>query len=479
MNIQNDKNICPNAKLIYNQIVALSKQTGYCYASKEWFAKNFQYSDRTVNRWISRLVARGYITRSVKKIGTKIISQNLIAVGGYAFGNDSAPSVSATITPTSSATVIPTSSAPSVPTADKTITAVNYSATATPSVSAAVAQTNSAPSAPATSSAPGIPATVPPVNSAASAVSLCPKMSESSDKNVPNHSLEKNKYINNNINIHTDVKNYTIPHVCDYVSKFADFMTILESASPSFFRKLILDLDEKSKESNGRFNKLIADIEYNLRRVRFSTQEILKLFNHAESTWFATAAARVGAGWVLLNSKRVFTEPPISAKNAGVRNTMTNTAADNQQQTAKILREYEKNLHFAELKRESDREKAMTFPEFSALQSEYNALIPSLADDADEKMSEIRQKQTDLLKKLNIDNFFEIKHTCEKCKDTGYDSGKLCQCVKDRLTDDNNGGANNRPSSPKTTQNFTQREYSKDELDNLFIDLNTTDKLEL
>jgi DNA replication protein DnaC len=108
----------------------------------------------------------------------------------------------------------------------------------------------------------------------------------------------------------------------------------------------------------------------------------------------------------------------------------------NQQQISQILREYEKNRHFAELKRQADLDRAMTFSEFSALQREYNNLIISLSDDADEKMSEIRKKQTEVLKRLKIDDFFKTQYACARCKDTGYDGGKLCPCVKKRFADD-------------------------------------------
>jgi DNA replication protein DnaC len=109
----------------------------------------------------------------------------------------------------------------------------------------------------------------------------------------------------------------------------------------------------------------------------------------------------------------------------------------NQQQISQILREYEKNRHFAELKRQADLDRAMTFSEFSALQRGYNDLVTSLSDDAaDEKMSEIRKKQTEVLKRLGIDNFFEMQYACARCKDTGYDGGKLCPCVKKKFAAD-------------------------------------------
>ncbi|MDR1905489.1 MAG: hypothetical protein LBQ27_01035, partial [Clostridiales bacterium] len=76
-----------------------------------------------------------------------------------------------------------------------------------------------------------------------------------------------------------------------------------------------------------------------------------------------------------------------------------------------ILREYEKNRHFAELKRKSGLESALLDDEFFALQREYNALVIDGAKSDDEgihkaRMAEIRKMQISILKKLKIDNFF-------------------------------------------------------------------------
>ncbi|MDR3263905.1 MAG: ATP-binding protein [Clostridiales bacterium] len=112
-------------------------------------------------------------------------------------------------------------------------------------------------------------------------------------------------------------------------------------------------------------------------------------------------------------------------------------------QTAnQILREYEKNRHFAELKKQADTEKALSYPEFKELSDKYNALIVKFAsspdaeaDDLSAKLSAVRKKQTALLKKLGIDNFYAEAYSCPHCKDTGYSGGKICDCVNKKIVD--------------------------------------------
>ncbi|MDR2047676.1 MAG: ATP-binding protein [Clostridiales bacterium] len=106
---------------------------------------------------------------------------------------------------------------------------------------------------------------------------------------------------------------------------------------------------------------------------------------------------------------------------------------DRNQKISEILRGYEKKRHFRELKCATDFERAMEFPEFRELQSEYAAAATSAEDAAAVRAAAVREKQTALLKKLKIDNFFETRRDCKRCGDTGYENGALCTCVKKRL----------------------------------------------
>ena len=58
-----NKDMLPNgAKLLYTYILALSRDKGYCFASNTHFAKKFNCSDRTLNRYFTRLIDLDFIS---------------------------------------------------------------------------------------------------------------------------------------------------------------------------------------------------------------------------------------------------------------------------------------------------------------------------------------------------------------------------------------------------------------------------------
>lgn len=81
-NVRYDKDLAPNAKLLYGEITALCNEKGYCWASNQYFAELYNVSDRTIKNWISQLADKGYIQRSVKyREGTKEIEQRKLSIG--------------------------------------------------------------------------------------------------------------------------------------------------------------------------------------------------------------------------------------------------------------------------------------------------------------------------------------------------------------------------------------------------------------
>ena len=81
-NVRYDKDLVPNAKLLYGEITALCNEKGYCCATNQYFAELYNVSDRTIKNWISQLVDKGYIQRSVKyREGTKEIEQRKLFIG--------------------------------------------------------------------------------------------------------------------------------------------------------------------------------------------------------------------------------------------------------------------------------------------------------------------------------------------------------------------------------------------------------------
>lgn len=59
--VRYDKDLRPNAKLLYAELTSLSNKHGYCWATNEYFAELFGLTAATVSRLISQLSAKGYI----------------------------------------------------------------------------------------------------------------------------------------------------------------------------------------------------------------------------------------------------------------------------------------------------------------------------------------------------------------------------------------------------------------------------------
>jgi len=55
--------ICMGEKVVCGRVTGLIGKTGYCYASNEWLGKQMGFSDRTIGKYISELVEKGYLRR--------------------------------------------------------------------------------------------------------------------------------------------------------------------------------------------------------------------------------------------------------------------------------------------------------------------------------------------------------------------------------------------------------------------------------
>lgn len=73
-NVRYNKNLVPNAKILYSELTALCDSTGFCWASNKYFAKLYDVDKITISGWINSLVKEGYIKSEVirkKEEGTE------------------------------------------------------------------------------------------------------------------------------------------------------------------------------------------------------------------------------------------------------------------------------------------------------------------------------------------------------------------------------------------------------------------------
>ena len=79
--VRYDKNLTPNAKLLYAEITALSNTLGFCYAKNCYFEKLYGKSKQSINSWLKQLEDQGYIERHIyREKGSKEILNRYITL---------------------------------------------------------------------------------------------------------------------------------------------------------------------------------------------------------------------------------------------------------------------------------------------------------------------------------------------------------------------------------------------------------------
>lgn len=80
-NVRYDKELTPNAKLLYGEITALCNEKGFCWAGNAYFAELYGVSKNSISKWISSLQQRGYIEVTIiYKLGSKEIESRHLRI---------------------------------------------------------------------------------------------------------------------------------------------------------------------------------------------------------------------------------------------------------------------------------------------------------------------------------------------------------------------------------------------------------------
>lgn len=80
-NVRYDKDLVPNAKLLYGEITALCNEKGYCWASNQYFAELYGVSVLSVKRWVNSLVTKGYVYRTLTyKPNSREVDKRILSI---------------------------------------------------------------------------------------------------------------------------------------------------------------------------------------------------------------------------------------------------------------------------------------------------------------------------------------------------------------------------------------------------------------
>jgi hypothetical protein len=79
--VRYDRELTPNAKLLYGEITALCNEKGYCWATNKYFAELYGVSKKSISKWVKALSDRGHIqSKVVRKEGSEEIENRYITI---------------------------------------------------------------------------------------------------------------------------------------------------------------------------------------------------------------------------------------------------------------------------------------------------------------------------------------------------------------------------------------------------------------
>ena len=75
--VRYDSRLKGEAKILYSEILLLSSQKGYCYATDKYLAESYSSSQRSINRHIASLKKLGYIKIETKRQGKRVTERRI------------------------------------------------------------------------------------------------------------------------------------------------------------------------------------------------------------------------------------------------------------------------------------------------------------------------------------------------------------------------------------------------------------------
>ncbi|RPJ25970.1 MAG: helix-turn-helix domain-containing protein [Nitrosopumilales archaeon] len=77
--VRYDKELTPNAKLLYGEITALTNAKGFCWATNNYFSELYNVSKTSISKWINQLQKRGHVDIKInyKKNSKEIESRHI------------------------------------------------------------------------------------------------------------------------------------------------------------------------------------------------------------------------------------------------------------------------------------------------------------------------------------------------------------------------------------------------------------------
>lgn len=80
-NVRYDRDLMPNAKLLYGEITSLCNEKGFCWAENSYFAELYKVSETSISKWISQLVKKKYLSSTIEyREGTKQILHRYLRI---------------------------------------------------------------------------------------------------------------------------------------------------------------------------------------------------------------------------------------------------------------------------------------------------------------------------------------------------------------------------------------------------------------